>query len=529
MNRKGFTLVELLAVIVILALILVIGVPRVINTIEQSDKEAFRISAEHLVKEATDNVVKESIDISMGKTYTITDGTFVGDSIPMTGKLPDNGTINITSDGIVSIAVSDDKWCAIKYEDEENVFVSKDPDCQLFIPEVVPDTCFTRTNDGVQVTITDYNFSCSKNVIIPNTLDGLPVRIIGTNAFRLDNLLSVSIPTSVISIMDTAFYRNILTRINLSDNITKIGDFAFAFNSIREVDIPNNITIIEEGSFYKNQLTRVHIPSGVTTIEQEAFEGNVLPSIDIPFGVTSIGYYAFCGNQLTNLVLPASVTTISGEAFSSNLLTNISIPSSVTYIAESFNRNFLPPEQAFIYARNPDGSEDESKIVSYGGAKRDYVEIPEGVTTIGMYALQACSIESISIPNTVTTIETYGLMGNLLTNVIIPNSVSTLGNGTFSYNDLTSVIISDVLTEIPSMTFAYNKLTTIVIPNDISSIGSQAFDGNQLTSITIPANVTLSGYSPLPPTFYTSYVTVNARAAGTYTAPSQNGTWTKQP
>lgn len=528
MKNKAFTLIELLAVIVVLAIILVIAVPRVLNVIEEADKEAFRITGEQLIKGAKDRQVIETTGPLEEKTYTIINGAFVGDSIPMSGELPDNGVINITSDGVISIALSDDTWCARKYEDEENIIVSKDPDCQLFIPEAVLDSCFTRSTSGGYITITGYDNSCSKNVIIPNTLDGLPVRIIGENAFRLNDLLSVYIPTSVTSIMDTAFYRNLLTRINLSDNITKIGDFAFAFNSILEVDIPDNITIIEEGSFYKNKLVNVHIPSGVTSIEQEAFEGNALTTVDIPYGVTFIGYYAFCGNQLTNLVLPESVVTIAGEAFSSNLLTNISIPSSVTYIAESFNRNFLPPEQAFVYARNPDGSENKTRIASYGGAKRDYVEIPEGVTTIGMYALQSCSIENVSIPNTVTTIETYGLQGNLLTNVIIPNSVTTLFNGAFYYNNLTSVSISNGIIEIPDMAFAYNNLTTIVIPEGVTTIGSQAFYGNQLTSITIPANVSLNGYSPLPTTFYTSYVTVNGSDAGTYTAPSQSGTWTKQ-
>ena len=44
-NAKGFTLVELLAVIVILAIILVIAVPQIMNTIKDTTKASFESSA----------------------------------------------------------------------------------------------------------------------------------------------------------------------------------------------------------------------------------------------------------------------------------------------------------------------------------------------------------------------------------------------------------------------------------------------------------------------------------------------------
>ena len=51
-KKKGFTLVELLAVIVILAIILIISVPLIINTINTSRLASFKSSAELLVTEA---------------------------------------------------------------------------------------------------------------------------------------------------------------------------------------------------------------------------------------------------------------------------------------------------------------------------------------------------------------------------------------------------------------------------------------------------------------------------------------------
>ncbi len=113
-KNRAFTLIELLAVIVILAVILTIAIPRVLNVIEESDKESFRLTGESLIRGAKDRLVYDMEETVEGKTYTIEDGAFVGDSIPITGELPENGVINVTREGLTSIAISNDKWCAKK-------------------------------------------------------------------------------------------------------------------------------------------------------------------------------------------------------------------------------------------------------------------------------------------------------------------------------------------------------------------------------------------------------------------------------
>ncbi|MFV0274716.1 MAG: type IV pilin protein, partial [Bacilli bacterium] len=40
-SKKGFTLIEILAVVIILAVVLLIAVPTVLNLIEKTNKEAF--------------------------------------------------------------------------------------------------------------------------------------------------------------------------------------------------------------------------------------------------------------------------------------------------------------------------------------------------------------------------------------------------------------------------------------------------------------------------------------------------------
>lgn len=76
MNKKGFTLVELLAVLIILSLILFIVAPNVLNMIERGKKQKFLSDAEEMISMAK---YKSKLDkyqslfvFSGGDCYTIT-------------------------------------------------------------------------------------------------------------------------------------------------------------------------------------------------------------------------------------------------------------------------------------------------------------------------------------------------------------------------------------------------------------------------------------------------------------------------
>jgi len=129
-------------------------------------------------------------------------------------------------------------------------------------------------------------------------------------------------------------------------------------------------------SNYKGKYTSIIIP--------EYFKVN---RYDIR--LTSIGFRAFYRKNLTSVIIPNTVNEIEGQAFFINNLSGITIPRSVTILEFcAFNCNVLKEvngvaSKGIIYARSNDGTDDYSKIVSYGGKAKETDFIPGTVTTIG--------------------------------------------------------------------------------------------------------------------------------------------------
>ena len=61
MNKKGFTLVELLAVIAILALLVIIALPNVIKMFNRTKKELFLTEVKTIYKEVSKKYISENM------------------------------------------------------------------------------------------------------------------------------------------------------------------------------------------------------------------------------------------------------------------------------------------------------------------------------------------------------------------------------------------------------------------------------------------------------------------------------------
>lgn len=104
MKQKGFTLVELLAVIVILAIIAVIAIPKILNIVEDSKKNAAKSSALGYIdavekKIATNLTTSNNNNITTG-AYTINE--LKEKNVRVSGAAPSEGWLIVSNNKVVS-------------------------------------------------------------------------------------------------------------------------------------------------------------------------------------------------------------------------------------------------------------------------------------------------------------------------------------------------------------------------------------------------------------------------------------------
>ena len=327
--------------------------------------------------------------------------------------------------------------------------------------------CFTFLNGA----ITAYNAKCGTDVVIPETINGEAVIGISANAFANKNLTSVVLP----------------------DGLQRINMFAFYNNNLTFVDIPASVTLTDQRSFASNKLTLIHMRP-TTYIGAGAFTDNQLPD-DQAFiyqnsggSVDKTTLVSYGGAKRDKVVIPNNVKTINAMALMYNQIRDITIPTSVTMIEfGAFNDNQLPDDQAIIYKRNNDGSEDKTTIVSYGGANRNNVVIPEGVKTIREYAFMGSKISKITFASTITEINQGAFWANNLTEITIPPLLTNLSKNVFASNLLVHIVIPDNITTIESLAFDHiYGLQTVEVGKNVTEIQTNAFQkgyGYQLKKI----------------------------------------------
>lgn len=137
MNKKGFTLLELLAVIVILAIIALITIPQIIGVIDKSKKSAFIDSAYGIIEAGKlyymDNMSGK--DASPRYDFKISEGAFVlegntKEKLKFSGSIPDTGILQLHSNGNIAIGICNKDYCACKSASELKVSL-KEGNCNI--------------------------------------------------------------------------------------------------------------------------------------------------------------------------------------------------------------------------------------------------------------------------------------------------------------------------------------------------------------------------------------------------------------
>ncbi len=276
---------------------------------------------------------------------------------------------------------------------------------------------FYYTEENDKITITGYSGD-EKSIVIPEEIDGKAVTSIGSKAFELCKMESVTLPES----------------------ITDIGSYAFRYcANLTEVKINGKITDIKIGTFnYCSSLSNFDIPKSVETIEENAFGKTALIEVTLPDSVKSIGKFSYFGcEKLKTFTSGKGLNVLYGSCFASCIsLENVTLNEGLETLGEN---------------------------CFSGCSSLKNVTIPNTVKKISKYAFQATAIEEITIPESVETIEYYAFSNcKHLTDIYIPQTVKEIQQYTFDgTKGFTIHGIPDSEAEIHADMYGYKFKSTI--------------------------------------------------------------------
>jgi len=410
---------------------------------------------------------------------------------------------------------------------------------------------FTYTKTVTDVTVTGYT-GLGGDVTIPDTIDGLPVKVIGGSAFRYcTSLNSVTIPASVTSVSDFAFDHcsNLIAAYFLGSApylapyvfFSTASDFkVYYFNSSTGFSSPT------WAGYPSVKLTYAASSGNITILTCTGSGGSVIiPGTIGGLPVKAIGNNAFKSQiNLTRVTVPGSVTAIGSSAFDgcpglSSVYFMGSAPAPALGAGVFVSNS---PDFKVYYLKTAPGFTGPS-WTSYPTARLDYTTVgaettidkytgPGGlvnlpcainglpVTKIKDSAFKSCaSVTGVTIPDRVTEIGSYAFEGcSILTSVTLMGAAPTLGDGVFN-STASGFTVSYFNGASGFDTMGYPTISlgyavagaqvaishtlgsggSVNIPDTlkglpVTGIGNLAFSGSTtLTSVKIPASVTSIG------------------------------------
>ncbi len=234
-------------------------------------------------------------------------------------------------------------------------------------------------------------------VVIPDTIDGIPVTLIEISAFSGTPIKKVVIPETVTTIDSSAFEAcGLLEKVILPSKLRTLGKNAFscceslsfielpaslehlgreAFKdckNLKSLCIPPNCLEAGNNSLFKNSgIETLELSEGIASIPDMCF-GNMpaLKKLILPTTLKEIGYNAISGcPNLEEIILPEGLETIRSSAFSYNSgLTEITIPKSVRHICSNVFAGCESLEKVIFEGDAPDNiwcSDDPSDSEYY--------------------------------------------------------------------------------------------------------------------------------------------------------------------
>ena len=382
---------------------------------------------------------------------------------------------------------------------------------------------------------------------------------------------SYTIPATVTSIADDAFYASQLTSVTLPSKLKTIGKEAFLYAPLTKISIPNSVTSIGDFAFYQClYLQTVSLGKGVTSIGADAFTsclsltsfslaagnsafavadgalfnkakttlryypmGNTRSAYTVPATVTSIGDRAFAGSiSLKKVTLNSRLERIGAGAFTACIaLEGIAIPNSVKNIGDEAFYFCMALKKASIgsgvtkigiaaFAGNA-----KLPAIAVNASNTAYTAVSgvlfnKAKTTLLQYPAGRAQA-SYNVPATVKNIAAYAFVGmepkHPLTALTLNEGLTSIGDGAFMNCDgLREVIVPNSVKSIGTFAFSgCSSLQEAVLGSGITRIEEGTFYAcNRLSHVNIPSKVTFIGEVAFYGCRSLSYITIGRNVTG---------------
>ena len=443
-KKKGFTLVELLAVIVILAVILIIAMPKISDVIKNSKESSLETTAKLIASQAekkyTENqVLDNSSTIKCSDVAKISDADYESCNITFDSK--GNAKVTIVGKGKF-------EGMAVCNANKNNASISSDCStaAKYFSYEDIDDG-LVKT---LSVTVEDEN-KCISHLQRLGAPEEVATTLCTTN-----------------QAVDELTLQQVVSRGIIPSSDYEMAGLKVEYIIVENVEVKDanmcKSYIQADGASEETATTLCTTEDGLTELKYVISQGYI-PSSD----------YEIAGLNVTHKPYVPSIT-ITGYNIEGG--TDVVIPSQIDGKTVVAIGDYAFTKSGVIPSLTAYNNDYKVSLLSYN-SNNNYVVKPLEVTGV-----KGLGITSVIIPNTVTSIGGHAFEGNNLINVEIPSSISRIGDYAFAGNKLTNVEIPSSITVIGNDAFAGNKLTNVEIPSSITGIGDYAFAGNPNIVIT---------------------------------------------
>ena len=314
---NAFTLIELLAVIIILAIVALIATPIILDVVEDARISAGKSESQMIysginnycetikLKKQMGTLTSEDVDCESKTTFTT-------EEISKMVNLGNSKVLENTYNGTLTY---------LKVESNGHIFILENG---KFVEEgeiaFTPGECFTYETIGTYVdsfdlnydacvtymTGTSFNFQSGEIDLLckGESVDGVNLnQAIKQGIFDINELRSNNVITNVVEkqgIEITGYdnscggYDVVIPNTIEEKQVISIGENAFSGNSLTSVTIPDSVKIIENSAFSRNELTKLNLSNliNITSIDKAAFWCNPITPENF-VGIDEYNYDSF--------------------------------------------------------------------------------------------------------------------------------------------------------------------------------------------------------------------------------------------